>query len=110
MVAVIAKLPPSWNNYKKKLLHTSENLTLDQLLKHIRIKEETQNRDSKITLMHVTNVNNIESSIRNNTMNYTSGKNKRKFNETTNNEKSNKSCYFYGKKGVLNETPSSKRN
>ena len=46
-----------------------------------------------------TNVINIESSIKNNTRNYTGGKNKRKFNETTNNEKSNKTCYFCGKKG-----------
>ena len=49
--------------------------------------------------MHVTNVNNIESSTRNNTRNYTGRKNKRKFNETTSNEKSNKSCYLCGKKG-----------
>ena len=49
--------------------------------------------------MHVTNVNNIESSTRNNIKNYTGGKKKMKFNKTTSNEKSNKSCYFCGKKG-----------
>jgi hypothetical protein len=26
--AIIAKLPPSWNNYRKKLLHMTEDLTL----------------------------------------------------------------------------------
>ena len=28
--AIIAKLPPSWNNFRKKLLHMSEDLTLEQ--------------------------------------------------------------------------------
>ena len=27
--AIITKLPPSWNDYKKKLLHTSETITID---------------------------------------------------------------------------------
>lgn len=38
---IIAKLPPSWNGYRKKLLHTSEEFTLDQIQKHLRIEEET---------------------------------------------------------------------
>ncbi|XP_071939284.1 uncharacterized protein [Coffea arabica] len=37
--AIIAKLPPLWNNYQKKLLHTSETLTLSSVLKHLRIEE-----------------------------------------------------------------------
>ena len=28
--AIIAKLPLSWNNFRKKLLHISEDLTLEQ--------------------------------------------------------------------------------
>ena len=28
--AIIAKLPPSWNNFRKKLLHMSEDLTLEK--------------------------------------------------------------------------------
>ena len=28
--AIIAKLLPSWNNFRKKLLHMSEDLTLEQ--------------------------------------------------------------------------------
>jgi hypothetical protein len=27
--AIIAKLPPSWNNYQKKFLHMAEELTLE---------------------------------------------------------------------------------
>ncbi|KAG6524223.1 hypothetical protein ZIOFF_014116 [Zingiber officinale] len=41
VAAVIAKLPTTWNGYRKKLLHTSEDFTIDQLIKHIRIEEET---------------------------------------------------------------------
>ncbi|KAL8140468.1 LOW QUALITY PROTEIN: hypothetical protein V2J09_006489 [Rumex salicifolius] len=28
---IIAKLPTTWNNYRKKLLHTTEELSLDQI-------------------------------------------------------------------------------
>ena len=31
--AIIVKLPPSWNDYRKKLLHSSESFTLKQLQK-----------------------------------------------------------------------------
>ncbi|KAL8152075.1 hypothetical protein V2J09_021883 [Rumex salicifolius] len=34
--AVIAKLPTSWNNCRKKLMHTNEELSLEQLQKHLR--------------------------------------------------------------------------
>ncbi|XP_073275466.1 uncharacterized protein [Primulina huaijiensis] len=98
VAAVIAKLPLFWNSYGKKLLHTSEDLTLDQLLKHIRIEEETRNRDDKVASKIGTNVNNIESSTRTNTKNYTVGKNKRKLDAIISTEKTNKSCYFCGKK------------
>ena len=33
--AIIAKLPPSWNNYRKKLLHMAEELTLEQISTHL---------------------------------------------------------------------------
>ena len=33
--AIIAELPPSWNNFRKKLLHMSENLTLEQFGQHL---------------------------------------------------------------------------
>ena len=39
--AIIAKLPPSWNNFRKKLLHMSEDLTLEQFGQHLRIDEES---------------------------------------------------------------------
>ena len=42
--AIIAKLPPSWNNYRKKLMHMAEELTLEQIGTHLRIEEESRIR------------------------------------------------------------------
>ena len=58
--AIIAKLRPSWNNYRKKLLNMSKDLTLEEFGQHLRIKEEIQvrnytNSDSEV------NVNNVQS-------------------------------------------------
>ena len=50
VAAVIAKLPTTWNDYRKKLLHTYEDFTIDQLVKHIRIEEGTHFRDNKFAL------------------------------------------------------------
>ncbi|GKA97045.1 hypothetical protein Tco_0824939 [Tanacetum coccineum] len=38
---IITKLPSSWHNYRNKLIHTSEDFTLDQIQIHLRIEEET---------------------------------------------------------------------
>ncbi|XP_050916151.1 uncharacterized protein LOC127131267 [Lathyrus oleraceus] len=35
--AIIAKFPPSWKGYRKKLLHSSEDFSLEKLQKHLRI-------------------------------------------------------------------------
>ncbi|KAI3767273.1 hypothetical protein L2E82_17365 [Cichorium intybus] len=43
--AIIAKLPPSWRDFSKRMMHKSEDYSLDDLLKHLRIEEETRNRD-----------------------------------------------------------------
>ena len=40
--AIIAKLPPSWNNFRKKFSHMSEDLTLEQFGHHLQIEEEPQ--------------------------------------------------------------------
>ncbi|XP_072054921.1 uncharacterized protein [Arachis hypogaea] len=40
--AIISKLPSSWNGYRKKLLHLGEDFTIEKLLRHIRIEEETK--------------------------------------------------------------------
>ncbi|XP_057994935.1 uncharacterized protein LOC110659461 [Hevea brasiliensis] len=54
---IIAKLPPSWNDYRKKLLHTTEDFSLEQIQKHLRIEEEIRNRDKKFVSESTTKVN-----------------------------------------------------
>ncbi|KAH0712403.1 hypothetical protein KY289_008362 [Solanum tuberosum] len=46
--AIVSKLPPSWKEYISKLLHKKEDLTLEQLLQHLQIEQETRYRDNNI--------------------------------------------------------------
>ncbi|KAJ9547539.1 hypothetical protein OSB04_020082 [Centaurea solstitialis] len=46
--AIIAKLPPSWKDFSKCMMHRSEDISLDDLLKHLRIEKETRNRDKRV--------------------------------------------------------------
>ncbi|XP_050897394.1 uncharacterized protein LOC127104244 [Lathyrus oleraceus] len=43
--AIITKLPPSWKGYRKKLLHSSEDFSLEKIQKHLRIEEESKERE-----------------------------------------------------------------
>jgi len=43
-----SKLPPSWKEYRSKLLQKKEDLTLEQLLQHLQIEQETRYRDNNI--------------------------------------------------------------
>uniref|UniRef100_A0A2N9JAE7 CCHC-type domain-containing protein n=1 Tax=Fagus sylvatica TaxID=28930 RepID=A0A2N9JAE7_FAGSY len=71
--AIIAKLPPSWNNYRKKLLHMAEELTLEQIGTHLRIEEESRIRE---------------------------GPNKKIVKKTNSNkDKKGRACFHCGKKG-----------
>ena len=38
--AIITKLPPSWNDYRKKLMHTTEDFTIEQIQKHYELKRK----------------------------------------------------------------------
>nr|GEW28557.1 retrovirus-related Pol polyprotein from transposon TNT 1-94 [Tanacetum cinerariifolium] len=101
--AIITKLPSSWHNYRKKLMHTLEDFTLDQIQKHLRIKKETH--------IHEKNPNDASSSK----VNYVdSGKNNKgndkKRKGTWNSSKDNKKdmkplyevvCYKCGDKGHI---------
>lgn len=104
VATIIAKFLTTWNDCRKILLHTSEDLTLDQLFKYIRIEEETQICENNSTLEsgNTSKVNSVESKKAGNK----SGKNfsKRKQfemskDEPVNNNKKNKSYFFYGRKG-----------
>ncbi|GKC92901.1 glucose-6-phosphate isomerase 1, chloroplastic [Tanacetum coccineum] len=59
--AIITKLPSSWHNYTKKLMHTSEDFTLDQIEKHLRIKDETRIRKKNLNGASSSKVNYVDS-------------------------------------------------
>ncbi|GAV87921.1 UBN2_2 domain-containing protein, partial [Cephalotus follicularis] len=44
---IIAKLPSSWKDYGKKFLHKQEDITHEQIQKHLHIEEESRLRDNK---------------------------------------------------------------
>ncbi|KAG6538222.1 hypothetical protein ZIOFF_003334 [Zingiber officinale] len=64
VVALIAKLPTTWNGYITKLLYTSEDFTVDKLIMHIRIEDEICIRDNQFALESSSKVNNIKSNTK----------------------------------------------
>ncbi|XP_024022075.1 disease resistance protein RPP5-like [Morus notabilis] len=95
--AIIAKLHQSWNGYRKKLLHRRDDITLEQLQKHLRIEEETKSCDSKNKNVDSSKVNVAEASkfSKNFKVN-----NDKKFKKAGNGQKKfSGNCFFCGKKG-----------
>ncbi|GJU18356.1 copia-like retrotransposon [Tanacetum coccineum] len=45
--AILTKLPPSWKSFSKKMLNKTEDYSLDDLLKFLRIEEEARTRDKQ---------------------------------------------------------------
>ena len=58
--AIIAKLPPSWKEFGKKLIRKSEDISLEQLQKILRIEKESLKRDVGISCQFDSKVNIIE--------------------------------------------------
>ncbi|GKA47911.1 zinc finger, CCHC-type containing protein [Tanacetum coccineum] len=101
--AIITKLPSSWHNYRKKLMHTSEDFTLDQIQKHLRIEEETRVREKNLNGASSSKVNYVDSG-KNNKGN--DKKRKGTWNSSKNNKKDKKPlsevvCYKCGEKGHI---------
>lgn len=95
--AVIAKLPQSWNDYRKKLLHRRDDITLEELQKHLRIEEETRSRDHKSNPQDSSKVNVAEA---NKFQKNFKVNNDKKFKKSGNDQKKfTGNCYFCGKKG-----------
>ncbi|RVW93366.1 Retrovirus-related Pol polyprotein from transposon TNT 1-94 [Vitis vinifera] len=46
--AIVAKLPSSWKGYRKRILHKSEDYSLEEIQKHLRIEEELRSRDKMV--------------------------------------------------------------
>nr|GFA44301.1 hypothetical protein [Tanacetum cinerariifolium] len=59
--AIITKLPSSWHNYRKKLMHTSKDFTLDQIQKNLRIEEEIRIRKNNLNGASSSKVNYVDS-------------------------------------------------
>ena len=47
---IVEKLPSSWKGYQKKILLKSEDYSLEEIQKHLRIKEESRSRDKMMGL------------------------------------------------------------
>ena len=54
--AIIAKLPSSWNEYRKILKRRGDTLKLDDLQRKIRIEEESRVRDKQNDSIEITKV------------------------------------------------------
>jgi hypothetical protein len=78
-------------------MHTTEDFTIEQIQKHLRIEEETRIHDKKMFALSSSKVNYVDSK------NLSGGGNKRKFSDSNpsknSNNKQNKTCYNCGKKG-----------
>ena len=102
-VQSLAKLTPNWNNFRKKLLHILEDLTLEQFEQHLRIEEESRVRDGTNTnsKVNMNNVSNVQSGSLSKTDKYLrvnkSGSGFKKNN--SNKDKKNRACFDCGKKG-----------
>ena len=107
--AILSKLPPSWNNYRKKVLQTPESFTMEQFHTHLQIECETLIRDEKLKKEKAMN-SNVNSHV--NAIGSNSGKSGNKFVKYQNklkvqktggfkkfNNKKNKACFHCGKKG-----------
>ncbi|XP_072058273.1 uncharacterized protein [Arachis hypogaea] len=83
---IILKLSSSWNGYRKKLLHLGEDFTIEKLLRHIRIEEETRKRDATY-LSQSSKVNHIGENNNN--------KKKRKFSRDSKQDKKRQREYYH---------------
>ena len=99
---IIAKLPPSWNNFRKKLLHMLEDLTLKQFGQYLRIEEESWVKDRTNTDSKV-NVSNVQSGSLSKTekhlkVNKSGSGFKKNNSKNPNKDKKNWTCFHCGKK------------
>ncbi|KAL0453539.1 UNVERIFIED_CONTAM: hypothetical protein Slati_1332000 [Sesamum latifolium] len=95
--AIIAKLPLSWNNYRERVVALYRRLSVDQLLKHLRIEEETRIRDKMFQVQPNSKVNFISEKNKNTNPNGV-GKKRKSFDSDSN--KRHVTCYNCGKKGI----------
>lgn len=98
--AIMVKLPQTWNNYRKKLLHMMEDISLEDLQKGIQIEEETRNRDKNFANQDSSKVHIVEGNKYKKNLKVKIDKVKFKKTNSNNNQKNaNAVCYHCGKKG-----------
>ena len=56
--SIVDKLPPSWKDTKRTLKHKKEDMTLEDLVNHLRIEEELRLQDE--SKEHVSKIHVIE--------------------------------------------------
>ncbi|KAK0607388.1 hypothetical protein LWI29_014193 [Acer saccharum] len=80
--AIIAKLPPSWKGYQKRILHKSKDYSLKEIQKHFRIEEESCSRDKNVEEFNTGKANavNKPTNPRGNNQKRNSGNNQKKGN------------------------------
>ncbi|PKI52899.1 hypothetical protein CRG98_026730 [Punica granatum] len=93
--ATISKLPSPWNDYRKKLLHMEKDFTVEKILRHLRIEEETRKRDA-VYFPQSSKVNHVSESKN-------SRKGKRmatsETEDTQEKKRKSRNCYHCNKKG-----------
>ena len=89
---IISKLPLTWNDYRKKLLNLGENLTVEKLLRYLRIEKETRKHDV-VYLSQNSKVNHVGEKKVN------KGKRKKSSVDDKQDKKRQRSCYYCHKKG-----------
>lgn len=98
--AIMHKLPQTWNNYRKKLLHMVEDMSLEKLQKSIQIEEETRNRDKSFSSQNFSKVHNVEASKYQKNFKVKNDKGKFKRANYSNKQKNvDGACFHCGKKG-----------
>ncbi|KAI9159654.1 hypothetical protein LWI28_000659 [Acer negundo] len=63
---IIAKLPPSWKCYRKMILHKSEDYSLEEIQKNLRIEEESHSRDKIVEEFNTGKANADQGKFKNN--------------------------------------------
>ena len=103
--AILSKLPSSWNDYRKKILHSSETFTIEQFTTHLQIEYENRSRDELLNGSSGSKVNHV-SDVPNREANSGSDKNnlkpqKKNFKQfgSSSNFKKDRACFHYGKNG-----------
>ena len=103
--AILSKLPPSWNEYRKRVLHSPQSFTIEEFQTHLQIESENRLCDAKLFLK--TNMNPKEASQ----VNAVGSNSRNKSGKTQNNhkvqknggimktKKKNRICFHCEKKG-----------